>query len=339
MTQPQDRAEQRAARKAKWAARGKEQHLVIGVVAIVLGLLFLFDNLNFFEMRHWVPFWPTVFLVIGVVKLNSSGDRSDYVMGCGWLALGTLLMLGHFDILRISWRVIWPLVLIWVGVMLLTRGRYENWFGNDDGNTDGRENHGTGGSGGSGGSGGNGGAPTEPGGTGGNTGGNTDGNTGDGTGTSPAGGISLEKVGAAQSAQSTQSAHTGPTGERASNAGSARPKDDPRDDADAVLRVDAIMGGFERQVSSQRFRGGQITSIMGGCEIDLTHAQIEGEAHLNVFTLMGGITLRVPNDWTIIIRGTPILASIEDRTRVPIDGSRRLVITANAILGGVEVRN
>jgi hypothetical protein len=68
-------------------------------------------------------------------------------------------------------------------------------------------------------------------------------------------------------------------------------------------------------------------------------ASIRGDAVLNVFALLGGITIKCPPDWTVVLNGTPILGGFEERTLRPQDASKRLVITGYAILGGVEVRN
>jgi predicted membrane protein len=108
---------------------------------------------------------------------------------------------------------------------------------------------------------------------------------------------------------------------------------------DSMVDATAILGGFERSVLSQDFRGGDVTAILGGCALDMRSASIKGEAVLDVFAFMGGITIKVPSDWTVVLHGTPILGGFEEKTAKPPDGSKRLVVTGYAILGGVEVRN
>lgn len=111
------------------------------------------------------------------------------------------------------------------------------------------------------------------------------------------------------------------------------------EEGDAVIDVTAILGGYERRVVSQDFRGGQITAIMGGCALDLRQSSIRGEAVLSVFAMCGGITIKVPPDWSVILRGTPILGGFEEKTSVPPDGSKRLIVEGYTIMGGLEVRN
>jgi predicted membrane protein len=108
---------------------------------------------------------------------------------------------------------------------------------------------------------------------------------------------------------------------------------------DNVVDIVAVLGGFERRVSVQDFRGGEITAVMGGCALDLREASIVKEAVINVFTIWGGINIKVPPDWTVVLQGTPLMGGFSEKTATPPDGSKRLVITGYAIMGGVEVRN
>jgi hypothetical protein len=68
-------------------------------------------------------------------------------------------------------------------------------------------------------------------------------------------------------------------------------------------------------------------------------SSIEGEAVLNVFTVCGGITIKCPPDWTVVLHGTPILGGFDEKTATPPDTSKRLIVKGYAILGGLEVRN
>lgn len=109
--------------------------------------------------------------------------------------------------------------------------------------------------------------------------------------------------------------------------------------AGEVLDVTAILGAYERRVTSQDFRGGEITAVMGGCELDMRGASIQGEAVVNVFAFWGGVTIKCPPDWAVVLQGTPILGGFEEKTIAPPDNGKRLVIRGYAIMGGVEIRN
>ena len=114
---------------------------------------------------------------------------------------------------------------------------------------------------------------------------------------------------------------------------------DAVDSGSQTVDVTAVLGGFERRVHTQDFRGGEVTAVMGGCALDLRGASMKGEAIIHVFALWGGVTLKVPPDWTIVLEGTPILGGFEEKTIAPPDNSKRLIVRGYAIMGGVEVRN
>lgn len=102
----------------------------------------------------------------------------------------------------------------------------------------------------------------------------------------------------------------------------------------------AVMAGFERSNNSQNFRGGDLTAVMGGCEIDLRQASMRAPASIDVFVMWGGIEIRVPEDWTVDLRGVPVLAGFVDKTRPPAMATeKRLVIRGMALMGGIEIKN
>jgi predicted membrane protein len=111
-------------------------------------------------------------------------------------------------------------------------------------------------------------------------------------------------------------------------------------DGHSTISALAVLGGVHRGSNSRAFRGGDLTAIMGGCDIDLRQAAIDGDAVIDVFALWGGIEIKVPEEWTIASRVVPVLGGFEDKTR-PQRGAvaHRLLIRGFAIMGGIEVKN
>lgn len=111
--------------------------------------------------------------------------------------------------------------------------------------------------------------------------------------------------------------------------------------SDAVVRGMAVLGGLERSSAAKDFRGGDLTAVMGGCELDLSQASIgESPAVIDTFALWGGIDIRVPEDWNVVVDGWPILGGFEDKTgKRSVDPAKTLVIKGMAIMGAVEVKN
>jgi hypothetical protein len=94
------------------------------------------------------------------------------------------------------------------------------------------------------------------------------------------------------------------------------------------------------------FCGGELEAIMGGIELDLRHASLRlGETYLDVKAVLGGIEIVVPSLWSIeIIPGVVIMGGISDARTPPPAAAlaspplRHLIIRAECILGGIEIR-
>jgi predicted membrane protein len=112
-------------------------------------------------------------------------------------------------------------------------------------------------------------------------------------------------------------------------------------ESDSYIKGFALMGGVVRSSNSQDFRGGELTAVMGGCEIDLRNAVIkEGEAQLEIFAFWGGVEIKVPEDWTVVVQVVPIMGGVEDKSVPPKGGaSKKLVLSGHCIMGGAEIRN
>jgi predicted membrane protein len=112
-------------------------------------------------------------------------------------------------------------------------------------------------------------------------------------------------------------------------------------DAGATVSGIAVMGGFERRVTSHEFRGGEITAFMGGGKLDLRDAvPAGGQAVINIFAMMGGFEIVVPETWRIIVEVTPLLGGIEDRSRASANAAApSLVIRGFIMMGGLTLKN
>lgn len=106
------------------------------------------------------------------------------------------------------------------------------------------------------------------------------------------------------------------------------------------LNVIAIWGGGEYRIRAKNFRGGELVAFMGGFDVDLRDADIEGnEATINVNCLMGGGTLRVPENWAVSMRVTAFLGGHTLKAREAGQVNKTLIVKGTAIMGGLEVRN
>ena len=113
----------------------------------------------------------------------------------------------------------------------------------------------------------------------------------------------------------------------------------------------AMFSGYESRVESTSFRGGRVTALFGGMQIDLRAATMAPEgAELEATTAFGGVNLRVPESWRVEITGLPLFGGWSNKTSLakPKDaaadapapvGTPVLKIKAFVAFGGLEVRN
>ena len=116
------------------------------------------------------------------------------------------------------------------------------------------------------------------------------------------------------------------------------------DERNAIAYVDetSILGGNDRLITSDHFRGGKITTIFGSNEVNLVNAQLDdGQHELDIFTLFGSTELTVPSDWNVKVDITAVVGSFEDRRRNKVaflaDGPKQLTIKGLVLFGSGEL--
>ncbi len=231
--------------KNSQTGRSVAGQVVLGLMVVALGVMFMLDTFNVLQFQRVVSFWPSVLLVLGVVKLLDTRSSNGPIVGILLLAAGGILILNNLGLLYFEWRMVWPALLILFGGSLVYRA--------------------------------------------------------------------LTRRAGAQG--------------------------DSKSDDDSFIEATAIVGSFQRRLTTPDFKGGEITAIMGGCNLDLRDCSINGEVVINVFAAMGGIVIKCPPDWTVVLQGAPFMGGFEEKTVRPPNGSKRLVVKGYAIMGGVEVRN
>lgn len=111
-------------------------------------------------------------------------------------------------------------------------------------------------------------------------------------------------------------------------------------DSDGTVNATAVMSGVVRASASPDFRGGDLTAVMGGCEIDLRQATITGaEAVIDVFAMWGGIELRVPDSWVVVNQVVPILGGVDQKARASNPDGPRLIVRGTVVMGGLDISN
>jgi hypothetical protein len=220
--------------------------LIFGLAIVAVGVLFTLDNLDILNARDYLPFWPVVILVAGLVNLSAARDTGGRLVGGLLTFIGAWLLLGHLGWWPLRFRDLWPLILVFWGGLIVWRG----WHG----------------------------------------------------GVRPRGSV----------------------------------------DTNDAMGIVAVMSGFDRIVSANPFHGGEVSAFMGGGKLDLTRAHIPDAsfATVNVFALMGGMEMRIPEGWALENRVVFFMGGSNNRSRIPSNPSApRLVLRGFVMMGGIEIKN
>jgi len=129
---------------------------------------------------------------------------------------------------------------------------------------------------------------------------------------------------------------------------------------EGAVNTFAVMSGDRRAPVEGAFRGGRITTVLGGAHLDLTRASLApGEtAVVDVFNALGGTEIRVPAHWLVEIRTTTVAGGVTDQRGArddgldtgdadaagessatpPVPARPRLVIEGVVFMGGVAIK-
>ena len=107
------------------------------------------------------------------------------------------------------------------------------------------------------------------------------------------------------------------------------------------LDVVSIFGNIKKMVYSKKFKGGDIVSIFGGAEVNLTQADFEGRIVIEMVQVFGGAKLIVPPHWQIRSEMVAVFGGIEDkRTPQPnYDTDKVVILNGTTFFGGIEIRS
>ena len=81
-------------------------------------------------------------------------------------------------------------------------------------------------------------------------------------------------------------------------------------------------------------------ALFGGVELDMRQAQISADGcKIHATALFGGVEIIVPDDWNVIITGTPIFGGIDSKSRgIGQKVSKDIYIHCTVAFGGVEIK-
>lgn len=116
------------------------------------------------------------------------------------------------------------------------------------------------------------------------------------------------------------------------------PKIEQQDKIDLI----AILGGVDNTIKSPEFKGGDITALLGGVDVDLRDSKVGDQpAVINATAILGGVDIKIPENWEVKMQIIPILGGVDDeRKRRDIEAEKSkpdLIIQGFVALGGVSI--
>ncbi len=114
------------------------------------------------------------------------------------------------------------------------------------------------------------------------------------------------------------------------------------DSADTIEDV-AVFSGADKIVNTKNFKGGSLTAVFGGSNVDMTMAGMDKESvAIDIFYMFGGSKIRVPKNWNVDVRVTNIFGGMSDKRIISESDSHSqntLIIKGMVIFGGAEISN
>lgn len=123
---------------------------------------------------------------------------------------------------------------------------------------------------------------------------------------------------------------------------SEKPQPDSIFSDEEIINVNSVFGGSKRNIFSKNFKGGEVNCFMGGAEIDLSKADINGVVVLEANQVFGGTKLIVPSHWLIKNEITAVFGGVDDKRHireVNTDNSKVLILKGFALFGGMEINS
>jgi hypothetical protein len=120
--------------RAAWRSQGARGpgHAMAGVILLVIGVVFLLVNLGLFPVENIGRYWPVILIAVGASKVLGYGrfgsGMHSSVWGGALMVMGGLLLAQNLGYVRGNvWQVIWPVMLIFLGISFLFRRTH--WHG------------------------------------------------------------------------------------------------------------------------------------------------------------------------------------------------------------------
>lgn len=111
-------------------------------------------------------------------------------------------------------------------------------------------------------------------------------------------------------------------------------------DGKDIRRIESSFGKQSISFGGQKFQGADVESSFGGLTLDLSGAQIEDGAFVNLNVGFSGVSIIVPEGQAVKLAVNSGFGGVSDRRYSKVEnGNPLLIITGKVGFGGVEIRN
>jgi len=93
--------------------------LIFGGFIIVVGILFLLDNMGLIDAGNFFDYWPSIFIIIGLVRVVQADSGAGRMVGFIFALVGFVWILDNTGAFEFSFGRLWPFLLILVGLAII----------------------------------------------------------------------------------------------------------------------------------------------------------------------------------------------------------------------------
>ena len=108
---------------------------------------------------------------------------------------------------------------------------------------------------------------------------------------------------------------------------------------DKIKRM-LVFSTMNQVINSDNFQGGEIVTVFGSGEVDLTKVKTkEKNIKLELTAIFGAIQLRLPEQWAVRSKGIGILGTFDNNTNGQTKKTLEVDMKGVAVLGEVKITN
>lgn len=104
----------------------------------------------------------------------------------------------------------------------------------------------------------------------------------------------------------------------------------------------AFFSGVNKNIVSKNFKGAKISSIFGGTQLNLTHADIQESVTFDISCYFGGVELNVPSSWKVQDDLTSVFGGVDDKRNITLvdeNSDKKIILKGSVFFGGIEISN